>query len=92
MTDKDRTTLVQRLRGRAYEFYDNGEGGVDELCVEAIDEIERLRRELAEAQRDAERWQKASSAALLIYDAKARKIVQDFIAIWGQWGSKEGER
>ena len=41
--------LIERLRARAYEFYDNGEGGVDELCVEAIGEIERLRRELAEA-------------------------------------------
>lgn len=52
-------------------------------------ECERLRAQLTKAERDAERWRKASDAALLIYDRNARKIVQDFIAIWSRWGATD---
>jgi len=55
----------------------------------AYEQAKALVARLAEAERDAERWRKASDAALLIYDAKARKIVQDFLEIWGMWGATD---
>lgn len=41
--------ITERLLTAAYEFYDNGEGSVDSLYVEAREEIAALRRQLSAA-------------------------------------------
>jgi len=50
------TDIIERLRSPAVVFY---EYAADDgaLLKEAADEIERLREELAKAQKDAEKWQ-----------------------------------
>ena len=65
MNDKTEQTLTDTLRLAAHNAALAGLNGWGNLCSDAADTIDNLRAQLAEAQRDAERWRRAAQCARL---------------------------